>query len=90
MAITPEDLKTLGDFIEGKVEAAIADVRKDVAAVKSDATAAEATPVVQEAVKAIEYYVHLADGTVQTMTAADADTSHVNGVAVIGKYQVGA
>jgi hypothetical protein len=45
---------------------------------------------VAEAVdKPVEYYVHLADGSVDVMPEAEAEGTHVDGVAVIGKYQVG-
>jgi hypothetical protein len=83
MTLTPEDIAALGQLIETKVEAAVADV-------KADLTAASSTPEVQDAEKVLEYYVHLADGNIVTLPAALASNSHVDGVAVIGKYQVGA
>jgi len=83
MALTPEDLSALASLIDQKVTAA-------VDAVKADVGAVTATPAVEDAVKAIEYYVHLADGNVVKLPADQAATTHVDGVAVIGKYQVGA
>jgi hypothetical protein len=83
MALTPEDIAALGQLIETKVATAVADVKADI-------TAASSTPEVKNVETALEYYVHLADGNVVTLPAADASNSHVDGVAVIGKYQVGA
>jgi hypothetical protein len=83
MGFSPEDIAALGQLIETKVSAAVADAKADLGAVA-------ATPEVQDAEKALEYYVHLADGNVITLPAAEASNSHVDGVAVIGKYQVGA
>jgi hypothetical protein len=82
MALDAADIEALGALIDKKVTAAVADVKADI-------TGVEAQPVVQDAVKAVEYYVHLADGNVVTLPADQID-SHVDGVAVIGKYQVGA
>lgn len=83
MALEASDLEAIAKLIEGKVATALEDV-------KADMTAVEQTPVVEDAVKAVEYYVHLASGDVVTLPAEAAAQSHVNGVAVIGKYQVGA
>lgn len=82
MALTPEDIAAIANLVETKVADAVKDVKADV-------SAASSTPEVQDAVKAIEYYVHLADGNVVTLPADQAAQSHVDGVAVIGKYQVG-
>jgi hypothetical protein len=82
MALTPEDIQALAGLIETKVTAA-------VDAIKGDVSAASSTPEVQDAVAAIEDYVHLADGNVVKMAQGEVGT-HVDGVAVIGKYQVGA
>lgn len=82
MALDAADIEALGALIDKKVTAA-------VDAVKADVTGVEGTPVVQDVEKAVEYYVHLADGNVVTLPADKVD-SHVDGVAVIGKYQVGA
>ena len=43
----------------------------------------------EEVDKPVEYYVHLADGSVHVIPEAEAEGTHVDGVAVIGKYQVG-
>lgn len=82
MALEASDLEAIAALIDKKVSTAVADVKSDVAAV-------EAQPAVQDAEKAVEYYIHLADGNVVTLPADQAESSHVNGVAVIGKYQVG-
>jgi hypothetical protein len=43
-------------------------------------------------VKPREYYVHLADGNVVTLSEEDSDATgtHYDGIAVIGRYEVGA
>jgi hypothetical protein len=82
MALSPEDLQALAGLIDTKVTAA-------VDAIKGDVKAVQATPAVEDVEAAVEDYVHLADGNVVTMPQGEVGT-HVDGVAVIGKYQVGA
>jgi hypothetical protein len=76
MALTAEDLKQLGEFIEGKVSEAVK--------AKSDASS---TPETEQA-KPEEWYVHLADGQVVILPADEVSTSY-DGIQVIGKYRVG-
>lgn len=42
-----------------------------------------------EANKPPEFYVHLANGDVKTLPEQEANASHVGGIQVIGRYQVG-
>jgi len=42
-----------------------------------------------EANRPPEFYVHLADGQVLTLSAEEAEASHVDGIQVIARYQVG-
>jgi hypothetical protein len=92
MALTEEDFKALGKFIESKVEG--------VFQAKADEPKPEATPeqVAQDRVSVVgkpdtdpeagpEFWVHLADGEV--IKSFDSSSTHVNGVLVIGRYQVG-
>ena len=91
MALTAEDIEQLAGLIETKVKDAVDKVKGDVQAAAEGATdVAESAPV-QEAAKELEYYVHLADGSVKIMPASELDAAgtHIDGVAVIGKYQVG-
>lgn len=55
-----------------------------VAALKEIQAEAEA-----EANKPPEFYVHLANGEVVTLAPPESDQSHVNGVQVVARYQVG-
>jgi hypothetical protein len=96
MALSQEDLKALGDFIDGKIESAISDVKKDVGETVSQAT----TPQVQtntepqnQPENQPDYYVHLADGTV--IVTKDSQSTHMEGpdgeaLAVIGRFPKGA
>jgi hypothetical protein len=45
-----------------------------------------------EADKPKEYYVHMADGNVVTLSQEESDAtgSHYDGIAVVNRYQVGA
>jgi len=92
MALTEEDFAALGKFIESKVEG--------VFQAKADQPAPEPTPeqVAQDRVSVVgkpdvdpeagpEFYIHLADGEV--IKSFDSSSTHVNGVLVIGRYQVG-
>lgn len=42
-----------------------------------------------EANKPPEWYVHLADGSVHVLSGSDAESSHIDGIQVIARYQVG-
>ena len=90
MALEASDIEKLAALIESKVTAAVNAAKADLeGAVQGTAAVAESAPV-QEAVQAArEFYVHLADGNVVTLPEDQANTSHVNGVAIIGKYLVG-
>jgi hypothetical protein len=89
MGLTEEDFAALGKFIDSKIEA------------KAAEPAPEPTPeeVAQDRVSVVgkpdvspeagpEYYIHLADGT-PVFKSYDSASTHVNGVLVIGRYQVG-
>ena len=92
MALSEEDFKALGSFIEGKIQGAFQ--------AKADEPAPEPTPeqAAQDRVSVVgktdtdpeagpEFYIHLADGEV--LKSFDSASTHVNGVLVIGRYQVG-
>jgi len=42
-----------------------------------------------EANKPPEFYVHLANGNVKVLSAEESEASHVDGIQVIARYQVG-
>lgn len=42
-----------------------------------------------EANKPPQFYVHLANGDVKVLESPESEASHVDGVQVIGRYQVG-
>lgn len=42
-----------------------------------------------EANKPPEFYVHLANGEVKVMAPPESEASHVDGVQVVARYQVG-
>jgi hypothetical protein len=60
---------------------------EDLAQIK-ELFSAPAAPVAAEPVAPVpppaEYYIHLADGRV--VTSGDSQSSHIDGVAVIGRY----
>ena len=95
MALTEEDFAALGKFIESKVEGVF-----QAKADEPKPEAPEPTPeqVAQDRVSQVgkpdvdpeagpEFYIHLADGEV--IKSFDSASTHVNGVLVIGRYQVG-
>jgi hypothetical protein len=97
MALTQEDLAALGEFIDKKIEGAVADVRKDVSGMVTEAT----TPQPQtndepqnQPENQPDYYVHLANGKV--IESKDAGSTHMTdpetgeAVVVIGRYPKGA
>jgi len=43
----------------------------------------------EEAAKPPTFYVHTADGKVHVLSQEDSEASHVEGVQVIARYQVG-
>jgi hypothetical protein len=89
MALTPEDIAALGELIDSKVKAAVGE---NITAAVAEAT----TPKPQtndepqnQPENQPEYYVHLADGSVQV--SRDSASTHMTNdagetVQVIGRY----
>jgi hypothetical protein len=89
MALTPEDLAQLGEFIDGKIKSAVGE---NVTAAVAEAT----TPKPQtndepqnQPENQPEYWVHLADGSVQV--SRDSASTHMTNeagetVQVIGRF----
>jgi hypothetical protein len=92
MALDAADFEKIAALIEGKVASAVESVKADVVGTAQGLTAVADSAPVQEAEKEVEYYVHMADGTVQILPESQVPvgTTHLNGMAVIGRYEVGA
>lgn len=85
MALTPEDIAALGQLIDDKVNSAVGVARAEADAPKPQTNdESQNQPENQP-----EYYVHLADGSVQvTRDAASTHMTNAEGetVQVIGRY----
>lgn len=92
MALEESDFAKIGDFIKGEFSSLKEDFDKTVEAAKADVkAAAPATPGTQQPAspEGLEYWVHLADGTVVKKLESEI-SSHIGGIAVVAKYLVGA
>lgn len=81
MALTQEDLEMLGQFIDQKIQVATQNVMTVPPVVEDSPDVAfrkESEPW---------YYVHLADGRV--LETQDSSATHMEGMAVIGRYPKG-
>lgn len=88
MALTAEDLAQLGSFIDSKLADHKAEVTDQVAKATTPQPQTNDEPQNQPENQP-EYYVHLADGTVQV--SRDSGSTHMvndagESVAVIGRY----
>jgi hypothetical protein len=95
MALTKEELDSIGSFLKSELSAGLADVEERLAAKAAASVPAEnhgAPDAANDASAGPSYYVHLANGDV--ITSQDSASTHmtVDGktVQVIGHYTVGA
>jgi hypothetical protein len=88
MALEESDFAKLGSFISSEIGKVKTELEgKITAAAPAPATTPGAgTPA---PASGLEYWVHLADGEVKKLAESEI-SSHIDGVAVIAKYLVGA
>jgi len=84
MALTEEELKQVLDVINSQPQPVAPEPTPDQVA--QDRIAVVGKPDVDPEAGP-EFYIHLADGEV--IKSFDSSSTHVNGVLVIGRYQVG-